>query len=163
MSITTSSIAAAIDYLVTAVTTAMPNANVFDGPPTSDTQLTFDDRVWIGYSPLDPQTPAAAGDQDFHGLGALRRDEDYAIVCAVEHWTGETAMQPIRDGAFALLAAVETLIRGIGGNPGDTTLGGNVLWSGIGGALEVSQAQTTNGASVMIQFHIQCHNVLTAT
>jgi hypothetical protein len=163
MTITTSSIGAAIDYLVTAVTTAMPTATVFDGPPVTDTQLTFDDRVWIGYSPLDPQLPAAAGGQDPRGLGARRRDEDFAIVCAVEHWSGDTTMQPLRDGAFTLLAAVETLLRGTGGAPGDTTLGGTVLWSGIGGGLEVYQAQTANGASVMIQFHIQCHNVLTAS
>ena len=163
MTITTSSIGAAIDYLVTAVTAAMPTANVFDGPPTSDTELTLDDRVWIGYSPIDPQLPASTGSQDFRGIGARRRDEDFAIVCAVEHWSGDTTIQPLRDGAFALLAGVETLLRGTGGDPGDTTLDGSVLYCGIGGGIEVYQAQTSNGASVMIQFHIQCHNVLTAS
>lgn len=158
----TSTMAAAIDYLVTACTSAFGStAHVFDGPPSADTQLTLDDRVWIGYSPISPDLPAAAGDQQFATLGARSRDETYAIVCAVEHFGGDTTMRPLRDGAFALLATVETLLRGTGGNPGDCTLGGAVLFAQISGGLEMHQAQTPAGASVLVQFHVQCRARLT--
>jgi hypothetical protein len=154
--------AAAIDYLVTACTTAFGNgAHVFDGAPVSGTELTLDDRIWIGYSPISPDLPAAAGDQTFATLGGRSRDENYAIVCAVEHFSGDTTMRPLRDGAFGLLATVETLLRGTGGNPGDCTLGGAVLFSQIAGGLEVHQAETPSGAAVMIQFHVQCRARLT--
>lgn len=163
MSPTTSSIPAAIDYLVTAITTALgTTAHVFDGPPFSDTTLALDDRVWIGYSPLNPDLPAATGDQDFGPLGARSRNEEYAIVCALEHWSGSTAVQPLRAGAFALLRQIEILLRGTGGNPGDCTLAGAVLFAGISGGIEVHQGQTANGASVLIQFHITCRARLTS-
>lgn len=158
----TSSIAAAIDYLVTACTTAVgASAHVFDGPPPGDTELVLDDRIWIGYSPLGPDLPAAAGDQQFATLGARTRDETYSLVCAVEHFGGDTAMRPLRDGALALLATVETQLRGTGGNPGDCTLGGNVLFAQIAGGIEVHQAQTPAGASVLVQFHVSCRARLT--
>jgi hypothetical protein len=163
VTITTSSIGAAIDYLVTTVTTAMPGAQVFDGPPASGTELTLADRVWIGFSPANPELPAATGEQDFATLGAHSRNETSAIVCAVEHEDGATVMQPVRAQAFALLRTIETLLRGYGGDPGDTTLDGAVLSSGIGTGIEVFQAQTSNGASVMVQFHIQCTARLTAS
>ncbi|MDH6111919.1 hypothetical protein P3T36_006898 [Kitasatospora sp. MAP12-15] len=158
----TSSIGAAVDYLVTACTTALgTTAHVFDGPPVGDTQLQLDDRIWIGYSPVSPDLPAATGDQQFAALGARSREETVAIVCAVEHFSGTTAMRLLRDGAFALLATVETLLRGTGGNPGDCTLGGAVLFAQLSGGIEVHQAQTPAGASVLIQFHVQCRARLT--
>ena len=164
MTITTSSIGAAIDYLVTACTAAFgATALVFDGVPSSGTELTLADRIWIGFSPPNPELPVAVGDQEFATLGAYTRNETSAIVCAVEHGSGSTAMQPARDQAFALLRTVETLLRGVGGNPGDTTLGGAVLFSGIGSGIEVYQTQDTNGANVLIQFHVQCTARLTAS
>lgn len=159
---TTSSMAAAVDYLVTTVTTALGSgAHVFDGPPITGTELTFDDRVWIGYSPVSPDLPAVVGDQQFAALGARSRNEEYAIVCAVEHWSGDPAMRALRDGAMSLLAGIETLLRGTGGNPGDCTLGGAVLFAQISGGIELHQAETPNGASVLIQFHVQCRARLT--
>ncbi|MDH6134657.1 hypothetical protein P3T37_004061 [Kitasatospora sp. MAA4] len=158
----TSSIGAAVDYLLTACTTALgTTAHVFDGPPVGDTQLSLDDRIWIGFSPVSPDLPAATGDQQFAALGARSRDETFAVVCAVEHFGGTTAMRQLRDGAFALLATVETLLRGTGGNPGDCTLGGAVLFAQLSGGIEVHQAQTPAGASVLIQFHVQCRARLT--
>jgi hypothetical protein len=164
VTITTSSIGAAIDYLVSACTSTFgDDALVFDGVPSSGTELTLADRIWIGFSPANPELPVAVGEQEFATLGARSRNETSAIVCAVEHADGSTAMQPVRDGAFALLRTVETLLRGTGGDPGDTTLGGAVLFSGIGSGIEVYQAQDSNGASVLIQFHVQCTARLTAS
>lgn len=160
---TTSSIPGAMDYLVQAATKALgTGVQVMDGPPITGTELTASDRLWIGYSPLAPDLPAATGDQQFATLGARSRDETYAVLCAIEQWSGDPTMQALRDGAFALLATVETLLRGTGGNPGDTTLGGAVLYSQIAGGIEVMPTEDTTGAGLGIQFHIQCRARLTS-
>ncbi|MEY9837100.1 hypothetical protein [Streptacidiphilus sp. EB103A] len=164
MTITTSSMAAAIDYLVTACSNAFgTTAHVFDGPPIGDTALVLDDRIWIGYSPISAGLAAANGTQDFAALGARSRNETYSVLCAVEHWSGATDMRPLRDGAFVLLRQVETLLRGTGGTPGDCTLGGAVLFAQLAGGLELHQAQTPDGASVLIQFYVQCRARLTVS
>lgn len=158
----TSAIAAAVDYLVTAATTAYgTTTQVFDGIPPSATELTYPQRIYIGYSPVNPELPIATGDQDFAALGARSRNEHFAIVCAAEYWSGDPTIKPLRDGAFAVLAQVELLLRGTGGNPGDCTLGGAVLYAQISGGIEVHQGQTTSGASCLVQFHITCRARLT--
>lgn len=164
MSITTSSIPAAVDYLVTTCTkTFGSTVQVMDGPPVSGTELTANDRLWIGYSPLSPDLPAVTGDQQFANLGARSRNETYAIVCAIEQWSGDPTMQALRDGAFSLLATVETLLRGTNGDPGDTTLGRAVLFSQIAGGIQVDTQMDTSGAGVLIQFHVKCTARLTAS
>jgi hypothetical protein len=163
VTITTSSIPAALDNLLTTTTAAFgTTAHVFDGAPAADTELFLNDRVWIGYSPINPDLPAVTGDQDFAALGARSRNETFAIVCAVEHWDGSGTFSALRAGAFGLLRQVETLLRGTGGNPGDCTLGRTVLFAGLSGGIEVHQAETPNGPTVLIQFHISCRARLTS-
>lgn len=160
---TTSSIPAAIDYLVQAATTAFGSSvQVTDGPLVSGTEPTAQDQLWIGYSPLNEELPAVVGDQDFAALGARSRNENYAILCCLIQWSGDPATKALRDSAFALLATVETLLRGTGGNPGDCTLGGAVLYSQISGGIEVMPTEDTTGAGLAIQFHVQCRARLTS-
>ncbi len=161
---TTSSIAAAVDYLVSATTAAFGSSvQVTDGPLISGTELTAPDRLWIGYSPYNETLPAVVGDQDFAALGARSRNETYAILCCIEQWSGDPTPKALRDGAFSLLATVETLLRGTNGNPGDCTLGGAVLYAQISGGIEVIPTEDTSGGGVAIQFHIQCRARLTAS
>ncbi|WP_051943879.1 hypothetical protein [Streptacidiphilus rugosus] len=160
---TTSAISAAVDYLVTAATTAYgTSAHVFDGPPATDTALDLDDRIWIGFDPVNEGVPAVTGDQEFAALGARSRNETFEIVCAVEHWSGDSTFRGLRDGAFALLAQVEMLLRGTGGQPGDCTLGGAVLYAQVSGGIELHQSSTANGAAVLVLFHISCRARLTS-
>jgi hypothetical protein len=90
MSVATSSIPAALDYLVAAATAAFPDALVLDGPPKSTDQQEFQDVVSIGWDGDDQMlTAAAEGDQDFAAINrALTRDETYRIVCSALHWDG---------------------------------------------------------------------------
>lgn len=163
MTVMSSRIPAAVDYLVTTITSTLgANAHVFDGPPANGTELELNNRVWIGYSPVSPDLPAVTGDQDFAALGARSRNENFAIVCAVEYWDGSGAFTVLRAAAFALLRQIETLLRGTGGNPGDCTLGGAVQFAGLSGGIEVHQGSTTEGPSVLLQFHITCRARLTS-
>jgi hypothetical protein len=161
--VTTSSIPAAIDYLLQAATKAYgTTVQVMDGPPISGTESTAQDQLWIGYSPVSPDLPAVAGDQDFAALGARSRNETYAIVCCLVQWSGDPTMQSLRDSAFALLGTFELLLRGTGGNPGDCTLGGAVLFSQLAGGIEVVPTEDTTGAGLAIQFHVRCRARLTS-
>lgn len=166
---TTSAIPAAIDYLVKACRAAFgETARVFDGPHINDAELARQDLVWIGHNPLTDvgiPEPVVTGDQSFATLGARSRDETFAIVCAIEHWSGSTDMQPTRAAAFALLARIEQLLRGTpaSGGIGDATLGGAVLYAQIGGGMETYHMQSDRGSSCAVVFHISCMARLTTS
>lgn len=158
---TTSSIPAAISYLYQQALSAYPAAttHVFDGPTPYSTQIALPDRVWIGHNPLTQPgiaEPVMTGDQQFATLGARSRDETYQIVCAVEHWTGDTTMATARAAAFGLLRTFELLMRGVPatGAPGDATLGGAVLYAQVSGGIETYQDQDDAGATCMVVFHV---------
>lgn len=164
MSVATSSIPAAIDYLVSAATTAFPGVLVLDGGPRSTDQQSFQDIVAIGWDgDEDMTTSAVEGDQDFATLSrALTRNEDYRIVCSILHWDGGDSYKNARDGVFALLATFEKLLRGIPPNgTGDTTLGGAVLWSHISGGVALNYTSGTNGVAAYATFHVTCRARLT--
>jgi hypothetical protein len=164
MSVATSSIPAALDYLVAAATAAFPDALVLDGPPKSTDQQEFQDVVSIGWDGDDQMlTAAAEGDQDFAAINrALTRDETYRIVCSALHWDGGDSYKAARDGAFTLLAGFERLVRGYPPNgTGDTSLGGAVQWSHISGGVSLNYTTSTNGVGAYIIFHVTCRARLT--
>lgn len=169
---TTSTIGAAIDYLAStaaALYAAYGAANdvtiqVIDGPPTAASQETIQSMVWIGFDPDNPELPVVVGDQQFATLGARTRDESYAIACCVQYWSGDAAnVKAVRDGAFALLAQFETMLRGSPlTGPGDCTLGGAVLFAQIAGGIDYSQLSGSNGLIGQINFHVTCRSRLTS-
>lgn len=165
MTVATSTIPAAIDYLVTTATAAFPDALVLDGGPKSTDQQAFQDIVAIGWDGDEQMGAAAAeGDQDFAALDrALTRDETYRISCSILHWDGGDSYKQARDGAFAMLAGFEKLLRGYPPNgTGDTSLGGAVLWSHISGGVALNYTPATaNGVAAYITFHITCRARLT--
>lgn len=166
MSVATSSIPAALSYLVAAAKAAFPAALVFDGPMLVVDQEAGADRVTIGWDG-DPDTSSAAveGDQDFNALNrGVTRDEDFRIVCSVTHWDGNSDTAAARTAAFALLAAFERLMRGYPPNgTGDVTLGGAVLWAGVKGGITVDYAADANGTACHIVFHVTCRARLTGS
>lgn len=160
MPYSTSSIPAALDALVGMCTTAAQTGGVLDGvfisdgPYTSDDALTNRRRLTIGSDPNDPQS--VIGDQAFADIGPSR-DERFIIVMSAESWSGDPAIKPLRDDAFAIMAAVETLIRR---DIGDPKLQGTVMYCGIEGGIGLTQQQTSLGASVAVIFHISCRSRL---
>ncbi|MGH3672194.1 MAG: hypothetical protein ACRDSH_16430 [Pseudonocardiaceae bacterium] len=100
---------AAVDALVAAVTAGLPNSPVWDGPvPSGD----YRDGVFIGYDgdPLG-ERESLASTQDWAGIGAKKRTETIDILCAVVAVDGDGVPKKARDAAYALLAAVENVLR----------------------------------------------------
>lgn len=128
----TSSIPAALDYLVTTAR-ALPEAAapvaVFDGwPDRADIALV------IGITPEDPETE---NDPVHAEVGAQMEWENYDIPCIIWAYKGggQEAMKTARDAAFVLFNAVMTMIRT------DRTLGG-ALHSGAAAVRNIRVQQT---------------------
>ena len=169
----TSTMFAAIDYLVTTSQAAWANdstAYVFDGPTPAGFDQEFPNKIWIGADPIQDDAPgfeAVTGDQDFATISQGRtRDERFAIACAVEHWDGGTDLKVARTAAKGYLATFETFLRGTAATagPGDCTLGGALGPSGyaqLAGGQALHQEQQTTGCLCLITFHITCRARLT--
>ncbi len=152
----TSSIPAAIDYLVAAVR-ALPECaapcTVHDGFPVGS----GNPAVAIGIVPHeDGDTP---NDVVHAQLGAQMEWEKYEIPCVVEAWVGggEEAAKPARDAAFTILNAIVTRVRQ------DRTLGG-ALHSGAALLTGVRMDQTSaptqagEGRTCQVAFVVRCEN-----
>ena len=166
----TSQVPAVTDYLVAAAEAspvlggASPQVYVFDGPQASGALSGVERALWFGWNPASAGEPAATADQDFAFIDSGRtRDEDGVIDCTAQHWSGDSTIQIHRDGCAAIVAGVELLLRGTpaAGGPGDASMGGLVLWSGVSGPFEWYPAQVPNGAQVRCVFRISYRARLT--
>jgi hypothetical protein len=167
--VTTSAIPAALDWLVSACKTGVTPVGgvmipvyVQDGPLATMDPLVFPQRLAIGWDSLNPNEPGVDGHQEFASLGTRLRDERFDIVCTAEDWSGDVSMKPRRDNCFGLVAQVELLIRGAPPRgPGDTTMGGSVVYSQISGPLQFHMSQDPSGASATCVFRISARARLT--
>lgn len=146
----TSTIPAAIDGLLAllAARPALAGVPLYDGPPLSETSTPH--RIVVGYDGTDQSVD---GDQEWASSpyqAPTSRDERYVIRCLAEAWTGSTTLKSARDDAFTLLAEIEQAVRG------DPTLGGAVLYAGLGGGITVQQPQTDAGALCSVTFGVVC-------
>jgi hypothetical protein len=142
----TSRVPAVLDALLAACRAAsdLTGVAIVDGPPLTD--LTNPDQVFIGWQPSADDV-AAADAQDFAQLGAQRRDEQIDIRCYAESRSGDTVIKTVRDRAYALVGAVENLLRA------DATLAGTVLWTHLV-AGDLRQPQTDAGALAGVEFAV---------
>jgi hypothetical protein len=159
---TTSQVPAVIDYLVTACQSspslgqATPQVYVFDGPQPPAATQSLEQVLWIGCDPANPDAVLGDSVQSWPVLDHARtRDEDGTVACAAQHWSGDPSVKTHRDGAAAIMAAVELLLRGdpAAGGPGDASMGGLVLWSGVDAA-EWYPRQVAGGTAVLVVFKI---------
>ena len=175
MATITDQTAAVIGYLVAQcqaspqLGAASPPVTVFDGPTLDSGQLVAPQRVWIGadgFTEPGAEVEAATFTEGFAFLDhAATRDDQIDVACAAEYFTGDpTKMKTARDGAFALMAVVETLLRGdtARGGPGDASMGGLVFWSQVTGPGALIQAQKSGGASALVRFRVQAFTRLTS-
>lgn len=156
----TSRIPAAIDGLLALCTGQtgpgglLDGVAVFDGPPVKGATAGAELLLYIADTP-DGDGPGTTGNQDFAALGRGGRDETFSIYCTAAARSGDTDIRTERNRAFALVAAVETLLRPH--EPGaDATLGGAVLWSSVGGEESYTPIQDDDGAYVEVGFNIVC-------
>lgn len=165
MTVATSAIPAAWSYLVSAAQAAYPaTVLVCDGPlPLVDLEA-YQDRVAVGWDGAEESfADAVTGSQAFANLDrGITKDETFEIVCSVTHWDGDNSISSARSKAFALMSTFERLMRGYPPNgEGDVSLGGAVLFAGIGGGLSVIPILNSDGASVTVVFHVACRARLT--
>jgi hypothetical protein len=169
---TTTQVPAVTDYLVAAAKAspllgaASPPAYVFDGPQPPVATQSLERVLWIGADPLNPEDIAAEATQNWPVMDHARtRDEDGSITCAAQHWSGDPASKVHRDGAAAIVAGVELLLRGdtLAGGPGDASMGGLVMWSGVDGPFQWGPRQVANGAAMLVTFRITYRARLTTS
>lgn len=160
---TTSQLPDVIDYLVaTAQSSPLLGASplapvrVIDGPPPTGDQLAEQRLLYIGHNPKSPQEASSDGAQAWPVLDYARtKDEDAPVLCAADAWTGSQVMKGARDACAAIVAGVELLLRGSPdqGGPGDASMGGIALWSGVD-AMAWYERQTTDGAGCLCVFTV---------
>jgi hypothetical protein len=125
---------------------SLSGVRVFDG---SEVDLSYPkDWIAIGHD--------GSFDSSFMQIGSVSNtpfaftdlhSEEGSINCVVTAQDGTTKFSGLRTRAFALLSAIDTVIRA------DTTFGGNGFYS-ILGTYSVNQLQTDMGAAVQIDFSI---------
>ena len=147
---------------------------IIDGQPATADVLTVSpsgltQRLWIGApgDVLGRMTDAASSDQGFAFLDQARtRDNQIDVQCAAEAISGDTVMAEARAGAYAVLAAVELMVRGSlntsPASPGDSTMGGLVQWSEVTGPIELLQGQIDQGACALVKFRVSAFIRLTS-
>lgn len=107
----TSRAPAVVDALVALceAAAALDGVTIHDGPqPTSDPLKAV---VCIGWDGDEDNDLAVETSQEWAGLGALAKDESLLVTCAAVAWHGETTTKPVRDSAYAMVAAVEDALR----------------------------------------------------
>jgi hypothetical protein len=150
----TSKLFAAIDGLVALCrgTSALNGVGIFDGPMVLESEDETGSNLFIGAVTDDTDTSGvtATSDQDFGPFGNGARDENLAIFCIAEAWSGDTDIKAVRDRVKAIVAAVEDLThQNVAG--ADVTLQGAVLWSRVTN-IALRQSQTDQGAEAVATF-----------
>ncbi|MEU9861329.1 hypothetical protein AB0D99_10655 [Streptomyces sp. NPDC047971] len=128
---------------------ALTGVQIVDGPPVDDQAVA--DQLCIGYQPGEGEAASMA--QDFAYAGARQRNEDGAVVCWIDCWSGDKEIRPTRLRAFELLAVVEDALRASDSNREAPTLSGAVQWSQVK-AGSLRQAITDQGARAGLAFTV---------
>lgn len=84
-------------------------ATVYDGAPLTED---YSDAIFVGYDgDPDGDFETAADDSEWAGLGALRRDEEFDIVCSVVTLVGDDDIRAVRESTFALYKLASDALR----------------------------------------------------
>jgi len=151
---------------------ASPPVTIIDGEPATQDVLVLNpdgltQRLYIGSQVYSQElTQGGSSAQGFSFLDQARtRDCDISVLCAAEAVSGDSVMATARNGAYAVAAAVELMLRGSPGtnpaSPGDATMGGLVFWSETAD-FELHQEQSTQGAIALVKFTVSAFVRLTS-
>lgn len=111
------------------------DVQIIDGQPVKDVAP---DVIIVAYSPDEPGVTADVTS------GLADRAERYNVVFLASSWRGDTDPVQVRDRAFELVAAIDTVLRK------DKTLGGAAAGTHVT-AREFDQAQVNEGASATVK------------
>lgn len=137
-----------IDALISTLSSAssLSGVRVFDGPEIDGSYP--GDFIAVGHDGTDDgDVQAGSGRQQYLELGNRRQFEDGSVSCFLAAWDGGTSLAARRVRAFALLSAIDTLIRS------DPSFGGVCLYSSLD-SYAVNYRQTDLGAAVVIDFSV---------
>jgi hypothetical protein len=152
--VTTSRIGPLIDYLFNlfnaapTLGAATPPVLVFDGPVVTAAPAQL--ALYVGVDDVfTDQAPISASSEQAR-MGSTRgRQETVTIHCAAVAWAGTDDSRTVRAQAFAILAAVEDLIRGNADKFGGLADQGSPGVSGIG-----LQQSTSDGTTAQVAFQV---------
>lgn len=137
-----------IDAIVAALRAApsLSGATIYDGIQIDSSDPT--NWISVGHDGSeDGEVVAANLRNEYKQLGAKSMFEEGSVNCTLSSWTGDTNLSVCRTSAYALLSAVDTVIRT------DPSFGGVVLYSGLESHTP-TYLQTNQGAAVQINFTI---------
>jgi hypothetical protein len=150
----TSTIPAVIAWLVetvgadAAIGGADPPVVVSDGP-RPDTDEAASAALWIGVDDPGSSAPTAAtASQSWAGIGAYAKNELLSIPCTIRVWSGANDFVAARAAAFAILGAVENILRA------HASLGGTVLVT-LDGLTGIRLRQQSNAKGVIVDLAFQ--------
>jgi hypothetical protein len=142
-----------LDYLVALFTAdptlgaAAPPVTVYDGPATTgDAERLV---LWVGLDDPDADGPPLAAESTRQWAGLAGQSESIVIYCAAEAWSGETSVSAYRVAAYAIVAAVETLVRADA-----TGFGGNEMKANPGVTGAQLRQNNASGAQARVTFQI---------
>lgn len=138
-----------IAQLIAAFRAALPAVTVVDGPFL---QVPNGDYLCVGWSPYNPD--AASSAQQWSGVGTWGRNENFSVTCYLDSYSGDQDdPQGRRNGAYALLATVESALRA------DPTVGETVLSAQLAShTLHIEQSDA--GVAVGISFTVSGFTVI---
>lgn len=137
-----------IDAVITALRAAssLSGVRIYDGIEVDSSDPT--NWISIGHDGTeDGEVVMANVRNEYKALGAKSMFEDGSLNCSLVSWSGDTDLSTCRIGAYALLDAVDTVIRT------DPSFGGVVLYSGLDSNSPMYM-QTNQGSAVQINFSI---------
>lgn len=150
----TSRVPALIDYLVTAFTAApalgqaTPAVSVFDGPPVTADPAPL--ALYVGVDDVFSDSAPTSATSEQSRMGAGRgKQETTTINCAAVAWDGTSDLRGRRVAAYAIVAAIEDMVRTNGDQFGGYAQQGSPGVSG--GTLRQSSA---GGSTVQVAFSI---------
>lgn len=145
----TSAIPGIITALVTAARTALPTTNVYDGYGVSDDPNGAALMVGVSSPYSQRFTTSARSTQQWANANHTARDQEGEINCAALAWNGDGDQAAARDAAYAVVSAVENLLRA------DPQLGlSTVVWTGAGSEEELQENQDEAGAEALVLFSV---------
>lgn len=140
MAATSSTIPAVLDALVAVARTALPDGQVFDGPPTEEMQ---GDLVMIGFA-YPPGTPAVTESRTQRQYAPSPDAESYDVANLFCAWPGgDTNLKAARDRAYAM---IDAFADGLATSP---LLDGLVMDVRLSAGSYIPE-QTTSGAAVTV-------------
>ena len=147
MATTVSTVGPVLDALVALARTALPDAQVFDGPPT---ELMAGELIMVGWG--GPDQPGVTSTRTRQQYATAPDTESYDVACLLCSWIGDPDLKAARDGAMALLDALGAALAA------DPRLGGLVKRCRISAETYVPE-QTTDGAAVTLlaAFHVDAN------